>query len=239
MGKAFDLDFMISEIPEFLYYLPVTLGIAFAAGILALCIGFTVALIRYFNVPVLKKICIVYVSFARGTPCLVQLLLAYYGIPIFLKSLNAYLGTNISVNGIPATVFAITALSLNIGAFMSETLRSSLLSVDKGQFEACYSVNMTTFQALRRIVIPQAFTVAIPPLGNTFISLVKDTSLIFSISVVEMMAVAKIVGGRSFRFFEVYIVVALIYWLVCILLERVVVIAEKRFRKYQAGTCND
>ena len=99
-------------------------------------------------------------------------------------------------------------------------------------------VNMTTFQALRRIVIPQAFTVAIPPLGNTFISLVKDTSLIFSISVVEMMAVAKIVGGRSFRFFEVYIVVALIYWLVCILLERVVVIAEKRFRKYQAGTCN-
>ncbi len=84
MGKTFDLDFMISAIPEFLYYLPVTLGIAFAAGILALCIGFTVALIRYFNVPVLKKICIVYVSFARGTPCLVQLLLAYYGIPIFL-----------------------------------------------------------------------------------------------------------------------------------------------------------
>ncbi len=239
MGKAFDLDFMISAIPEFLYYLPVTLGIAFAAGILALCIGFTVALIRYFYVPVLKKICIVEVSIARGTPCMEQMLLTYNGIPIFLKSLNAYLGTNISVNGIPATVFAITALSLNIGAFMSETLRSSLLSVDKGQFEACYSVNMTTFQALRRIVIPQAFTVAIPPLGNTFISLVKDTSLIFSISVVEMMAVAKIVGGRSFRFFEVYIVVALIYWLVCILLERVVVIAEKRFRKYQAGTCND
>jgi ABC-type amino acid transport system permease subunit len=164
---------------------------------------------------------------------MVQLLVAYYGIPIMLKSVNASLGTNLSVNGIPATVFAVIALSLNSGAFMSETIRSAMLSVDAGQLEACYSVNMTTWQALRRIILPQAFTVALPPLGNSFISLLKETSLIFNISVIEMMAQAKIVGSRSFRFFEVYIVVALIYWICCLILERLLAILEKRIRRYE------
>ncbi|WP_369283037.1 amino acid ABC transporter permease [Oscillibacter sp. GMB15532] len=233
MGKVFDLEFMISTVPEIISYLPVTLKIAACSGIIALLLGFGVAFVRYFNIRILSPLCKLYLSFARGTPAMVQLLVAYYGIPVFLRSLNEQLGSNLSVNGIPASVFAVVALSLNSGAFMSETIRSAMLSVDAGQLEACYSVNMTTRQALFRVVLPQAFTVALPPLGNSFISLLKETSLIFNISVIEMMAAAKIVGSRSFRFFEVYIVVALIYWGCCIVLEYLFGCWEKRVRRYE------
>ncbi len=167
---------------------------------------------------------------------MVQLLVAYYGIPIFLKGINESIGTNFNVMGISANVFAVAALSLNSGAFMSETIRSAILSVEAGQLEACYSVNMTTMQAMRRVVLPQAFAVALPPLGNSLISLLKETSLIFNISVIEMMAAAKIVGARSFRFFEVYIVVALIYWVCCFILERILILMEKHVRVYERRT---
>lgn len=233
MGKIFDLEYMISTVPEIISYLPVTLKIAFISGAIALILGFLVALVRYFNIRVLSQICKVYISFIRGTPAMVQLVVAYYGIPVLLRGLNEQLHTNLSVNGIPATVFAVIALSLNSAAFMSETIRSAMLAVDAGQLEACYSVNMTTRQALTRVVLPQAFTIALPPLGNSFISLLKETSLVFYISVIEMMAAAKIVGARSFRFFEVYIVVALIYWACCMILERLLAILEKHIRRYE------
>lgn len=233
MGKIFDLSYMISTVPEIISYLPVTLYLAFISGAIALVLGFLVALVRYFRVKVLSQICLVYISFIRGTPAMVQLVMAYYGIPVLLRSINAQFQTNLSINGVPASVFAIVALSFNSAAFMSETIRSAMLSVDAGQLEACYSVNMTTRQALTHVVMPQAFTVALPSLGNSFISLLKETSLVFYISVVEMMAAARIVGGRSFRFFEVYVVVALIYWACCLTLERLLAFIEKRIRRYE------
>ncbi|MBQ9275784.1 MAG: amino acid ABC transporter permease [Succinivibrio sp.] len=228
MQKIFDPAFMLSNVPEILSYLPVTLGIAAISGACALIIGLGVALLRFYKVRILSQLCALYVSFIRGTPCLVQLLIAYYGIPVFLRFINAELGTSFNVNGIHASVFAIIALGLNSGAFMSETLRSAIQAVDRGQFEACYSLNMSPWQTLRRIVLPQAFVTALPPLGNSFISLLKETSLVFSISVVEMMAAAKIVGSRSFRFFEMYIVVAFIYWICCLILEQIFRYIEKR-----------
>lgn len=233
MGKIFDFSFMLSTIPKIASKLPVTLWIAALSGLIALVIGFIVAMIRYFKIRGLSQLCQVYVSFMRGTPAMVQLLVAYYGIPILLRGINAQLGTNISVNGIPASAFAVFALSLNSGAFMSETIRGAMMAVDAGQLEACYSVNLSTMQALRRIILPQAFTNALPALGNSFISLLKETSLIFNISVIEMMAQAKITGSESYRFFEVYIVVALIYWVVCFLMERGMAALEKRIRRYE------
>lgn len=224
---------MISTIPQIAGKLPVTLWIAFLSGIIALILGFLVAMVRYFNLRVLSPLCKLYVSFMRGTPAMVQLLVAYYGIPILLRGMNESLGTHFSVNGIPASAFAVFALSLNSGAFMSETIRGAMMAVDAGQLEACYSVNLSTPMALRRIILPQAFTNALPALGNSFISLLKETSLIFNISVIEMMAQAKITGSRSYRFFEVYIVVALIYWAVCILMERALGFMENRVRRYE------
>ena len=233
MGNIFDLDYMLSTVPQILPYLPVTLGLAFLSAGLGLVIGFLVAMVRYFRVRVLCGICRVYVSFIRGTPMLVQLFLVYYGIPILLAGINSSLGTDLNVNRIPAVVFAAVAFSLNCGAYMSETIRSAMLSVDSGQLEACYSVNMTTRQAMLRVILPQAFTVALPPLGNSLISMVKETSLAFSISLVDMMAQAKLVGSRSFRFFEVYVVASILYWGVCILIEQALSFIEKRMRRYE------
>lgn len=233
MGKIFDFGFMMESVPKIASKLPVTLYIAFLSGLIAIIIGFVVAMIRYFHVRVLSQIAQIYVSCMRGTPAMVQLLVAYYGIPILLRGINASLGTSISVNGIPAAAFAVFALSMNSGAFMSETIRGAMLAVDAGQLEACYSVNMSTWQAMRRIILPQAFTNALPALGNSFISLLKDTSLIFNISVIEMMAQAKITGSKAYRFFEVYIVVALIYWGVCFLMERGMAVLERHIRRYE------
>jgi ABC-type amino acid transport system permease subunit len=147
--------------------------------------------------------------------------------------LNEYWGTSFNVNGVPRLVFAIVALSFNAAAYMSETIRSALLSVDIGQLEAAYSVNMTAKQALVRIVIPQAFSVAIPPLANTLVSLIKETSLVFTISIIDMMARAKIVGARGYRFFEIYVVVSIIYWIVCTIIARLLALAEKAARKHE------
>ncbi|MDR1378374.1 MAG: amino acid ABC transporter permease [Synergistaceae bacterium] len=232
MGKTFDVQFMLSTVPEIIKFLPITLFLSITSFAIGVVIGSGVALIRYFDIKIASKLCKVYISFIRGTPALVQLLLVYYGLPIFLNAINSRFGTNISVNAVPRLVFAVIALSLNSGAYMSEIIRSALLSVDKGQMEACHSVNMSTWTALRRVILPQTFVVALPPLGNNFISMLKETSLVFSISVVDIMAQAKITSSRSFRFFETYIVVSIIYWCCCILIEQVLTKIELRLNKF-------
>jgi len=233
MGKIFDPVFMLRSVPEIIAALPVTLALSFVSASIGLVIALGVALIRYFNVRGFSRVCRIYVSFIRGTPALVQIMLVYFGIPLALRAFNEYFGTNFNVNGVPRFVFAVIALSFNAGAFMSETIRSSLLAVDLGQLEAAYSVNMSTSQALRRIVIPQAFGIAIPPLANTLVSIIKETSLVFSISIVDLMAKARIVGARSYRFFEIYVVVSVIYWVICACVSRVLVIVEKRARRHE------
>jgi His/Glu/Gln/Arg/opine family amino acid ABC transporter permease subunit len=233
MGRIFDPAFMLQSTPEILTALPVTLFLAFIAGGIGLIIAFGVALARYFNVRFLTGLCKVYVSYIRGTPALVQIMLVYFGIPLILQTLNKYLGTSFNVNGVPRMVFAIVALSFNAGAYMSETIRSALLAVDVGQLEAAYSVNMTVRQALIRIVVPQAFGIALPPLANTLVSLIKETSLVFTISIIDLMARARIVGSRGYRFFEIYVVVSIIYWILCTGVGRILGMAENRARKYE------
>jgi His/Glu/Gln/Arg/opine family amino acid ABC transporter permease subunit len=233
MGKIFDPAFMLQSAPEILTALPVTLFLAFTAALIGLITAFGVALARYFNLRFLSGFCKVYVSYIRGTPALVQIMLVYFGIPLFLRALNEYLGTNFNVNGVPRMVFAIVALSLNAGAYMSETIRSALLAVDVGQLEAAYSVNMNVRQAMIRIVVPQAFGIALPPLANTLVSLIKETSLVFTISIIDLMARARIVGSRGYRFFEIYVVVSIIYWILCAGIARLLGMAEKRARRHE------
>ena len=222
MGKIFSVEFLIQSIPQIAVYLPITLLITIASCVAGLIVGFFIALARYFEVRVLKTVAKVYISFIRGTPTMVQLVLGV---------MNEAWGTSFDINGIHPVVFAIITLGLNAAAYMSEIIRSALMSVDEGQVEACYSLNMTKWQALISVVIPQAFVVALPSLGNNFISLLKETSLVFNIAVVDIMAQARIVGARSYRYFEVYIAVSLIYWVCCMLLERLLAKIETYVRR--------
>lgn len=228
-------EFMGKAVVEILKFIPVTLNITAVSIIFASIIAFVVAVVRINKTPVLSRLAGLYISFTRGTPLLVQIYLSYYGLPKVLDYINIRYGTEIDISTIPAIVFVYIAFSLNVGAYLSETFRAAILSVEKGQTEAALSLGMTKFQAMIRIVLPQAFVTALPNIGNTVISLVKDSSLAFIISVVEMMGQAKIVGAQGLNFFEVYIVVAILYWVICIFIEKVVFLSEKKLRVFEGG----
>jgi cystine transport system permease protein len=139
------------------------------------------------------------VSFIRGTPLLVQLFMIYYGLP--------QLG--IQLDPIPS---ALIGFSLNMAAYLSEILRGAIAAIDRGQWEAAASIGMTGSQTLRRVILPQAARTALPPMGNSFISLVKDTSLAATIQVPELFRQAQLITARTFEIFTLYLAAALIYW---------------------------
>lgn len=224
----FDIGQVFINIPDILRYLPVTMELALGSMIVSLILGLVLALIKMKEVPVLKQIATVFISIIRGTPILVQLYVTYYGIPMFLKYINYTRGTEYNVNGVPAILYAFVALAINEAAYNAEIIRASLQSVDKGQIEAASSLGMTYFQSLRRIILPEAIVVALPSLGNSFIGLIKGTSLAFTCAVVEMTAQGKIIAGRNFRYFEVYISLALIYWAITIIVEQLIKFSEKK-----------
>lgn len=219
MSNIFDPSYIWEFIPKLLQALPVTLEMTIVAAIGGLVLGFLIAVVKIKKIPVLQQICSVYVSFMRGTPLLVQLFLSYYGLPIVLQAINLELGTNIDANGIPAIVFVFTSFALNEAAYNSETIRAAILSVDKNEIEAAMSIGMTSTQIMRRVTLPQALVVALPNFGNSLISLLKNTSLAFTVSVVDIMGAAKVACGRNLRFFEVYIAAAIVYWIVCLVIE--------------------
>lgn len=228
MGKIFDVKQVFTLIPQILKYFPVTMELTVVAMAIGVVFGLILALIRVYKVPVLSQIAAAFVSLIRGTPVLVQLYITYFGIPIILRYINQINGTDYTVNSIPNIVFAFVALGFNQSAFTSETFRSAILSVDKGQIEAAKSLGMTGGQVLARVIVPESFTVALLPLGNSVISLIKGTSLAFSCAVVEMTAGGKILVGRSARYFEMYCALAIIYWIITIVIEQAVKLIWKK-----------
>ncbi|MDO5073270.1 MAG: amino acid ABC transporter permease [Neisseria animaloris] len=206
----------------FLYSIPLAV-VSFIFGIL---IALAVALVRVIPVTgifhrVLLGMVKFYVSAIRGTPMLVQLMVVFYGLPAI----------GITLDPLPT---AVIGFSLNIGAYASETIRAAILSVPKGQWEAGFSIGMTYMQTFRRIIMPQAFRVSVPPLSNTFISLFKETSLASVVTITELFRVAQQIANASYDFLPVYIEAGLIYWVFCFFLFIVQAKLEKRLDRYVA-----
>lgn len=229
MAQIFDIEAVFSSIPGLLKFLPVSLEITFISMIVGLILGLILAVIRMKKIPVLTQIATVFISFIRGTPIIVQLYLTYNGIPLLLRFINEQYGTGYNINAVPAMLFVLVTFAFNEAAYNSETIRAALQSVNKGQIEAAESLGMTYFQVLRRVILPEAIVVATPPLGNALIGLLKGTSLAFVAGVVEMTAQGKIISGSNFRFFEVYLALAIIYWALTIIIEQILRYLEKRF----------
>lgn len=198
----FDFQYMLEVIPNLLVYIPTTLYITVISMVVAIITGGLFAIILFNKVPVLSQLVQVLSSFFRGTPAIVQLLLVYFGLPQIIPALTS----------MTATQASILALSLNTAAYLAEVFRAALASVDAGQVEAAMSVGLNYRQTLKGIILPQALRNALPGTGNTFISLMKNSSLAFTIGVVEIVAQGKILAAASLRFFEVYFAIALIYW---------------------------
>ena len=226
-GKLFSWRAVFDAIPSIIERLPTTIGLTVAGAILGLILALIFAIVKINHVKILYPIQAVFVSFLRGTPILVQLMLTYYGIPLFLKFLNQKYGFDWNINAIPASIFAITAFAFNEAAYTSETIRAAIQAVNSGEIEAARSLGMTSVQVYRRVFIPNAAVIATPTLINGLIGLTKGTSLAFNAGIVEMFAQAQILGGSDYRYFERYISVALIYWMVSIVVEQIGRLIEK------------
>lgn len=184
----------------------VTIPLAVISMVVGLVIALVMALMRISRSRVVSAIARVYISIIRGTPLLVQLFAVFYGLP------------NIGVDIDPYPT-AVLVLSMNVGGYAAEVIRAAILSVPKGQWEAAYTVGMSRSRTLTRVILPQAARVAVPPLSNTFISLVKDTSLTAMILVTEMFRVAQQIAASNYQFLAVYLTAALLYWVFCLVLS--------------------
>lgn len=200
----FNFSYFFEVLPKVADHLSVTLELTAVSAVFALCIGLVVAIIAYYKIPVLYPVTRAYVFLMRGTPAIVQLYFFYYGIATFSKFIR-------EMDPVPAVAIV---MSLNIGAFMSESIRAALMSVDQGQKEAALSLGMSNLQLVRRIIIPQATRIALPTLFNDIINLVKLSSLAFMLGVIDIMGAAKIEGSYTFRYFEIYAAVMVIYLVV-------------------------
>lgn len=202
--------------PGLIYTIPITL-VSFSIG---LAIAIAVALIQISHFRLLKVATSFYVWVIRGTPLLVQIFIIFYGLP----------SAGITLEPISASIIA---FSLNVGAYSSETIRGAILSIHKGQWEAGDSLGMTYLQVLRRIIMPQATKVAIPPLFNTFIGLVKDTSLAANITVAEMFMVTQRIAAKTYEPLILYCEVAFIYLIFCTVLSKIQRRAEVKLSRGQ------
>ncbi|MGG2140740.1 amino acid ABC transporter permease [Symbiopectobacterium sp. RP] len=213
-----DFAYLLKVFPQVLLYLPTTLLLAVVSMIFAMILGLVLALLRESKITVLVKVIEFYISLFRGIPSLVQLFIIYFGLPQLFPALS----------DLTAMSAAIIGFSLKTSAYMAEIFRAALVSVDWGQTEAGLSISMNRSQIYRRIVLPQAMLNALPATGNTFISLIKDTSVAFALGVSELFAEGKMIAAESLRFFETFLVVGLIYWLVIIVYSRLQNWLEKK-----------
>jgi cystine transport system permease protein len=200
-------------LPGLVYTIPLTL-ISFAIG---LVIAIVTAIVNVRHVPVASQIVRFYVWIFRGTPQLVQLYIIFFGLP----------SVGLTIPAIPS---AIVAFSLNVGAYASETVRAAIEAVPQGQKEACMSCGMTTVQSYWHVIMPQALKISVPPLFNTFISLVKDTSLAANITVAEMFMVTQRIAAITYEPLALYIEVAIIYLIFCTVLTKLQKAIEKRMK---------
>ncbi len=195
-----------------------TLQLSLGGMIFGLLLGLVLALLRLSFFWPLRLLARFYISIFRGTPLIAQLFLIYYGLPQFNLELEPFAA-------------AMIGLSLNTAAYTAETLRGAISSIDKGQWEAAASLGMTSWQRMRRVILPQAARTALPSLGNSFVGLIKDTSLAATIQVPELFRQAQLITSRTFEVFTMYLAASLIYWVMATVLATLQNRLEKRVNR--------
>lgn len=222
----FKVQLVFERIPKLLAYLPITLELSIISMLIALFLGLLVAIIRVKKVNVLTQIAVAYLSVIRGTPMIIQLYIAYYGVPMILRLINP----NANLSTVPGIVYAFVALGIYESAFTSETIRAAIQAVDRGEIEAATAMGMRYSQILKRVIVPSALEIAVPGLINSFIGLIKGTSLASACGVVELTYQNSIISGRDYRYLEGYVALAIIYWIITFALERIQKQVEAKIR---------
>ncbi|MBV4425804.1 amino acid ABC transporter permease [Clostridium tyrobutyricum] len=214
-----NIDFIKNILPILLKGSVMTVELTIITIILGSILGILLALLRLSNSKVLKYISSFYAWIFRGTPLLLQLFFFYYGLPFI---------------GIELTPFtaAVIGLALNCGAYMSEIIRGGIQSIEQGQFEAAKALGFNYTQTMKKIILPQTFKVIIPPVGNEFISILKDTSLVSTIAMVELMRSAQQIYATSFDPISVFLTAAVFYLIMTTVFTTVFGIIERKLSVY-------
>ncbi|MCY1037890.1 amino acid ABC transporter permease [Staphylococcus nepalensis] len=217
----------LSLFGQVLQQLPLTLLIFVLSFVFALILGFVLASIRIKKIKILSTIVRVYLSFIRSTPLILQLFLAYFALPQLLLIIQ------IDINHFSRLFFVILAFTLHTGAYLSEIIRAGYQSVDYSQIEAGLSVGLSYPRILKEIIIPQALRNSIPNLTTQIIELLKDTSLAFTIGIIDMMGQVKLIIGNNYGLgmLEVYIVISIIYWSIALIIQSTFALINKRAQK--------
>ncbi|WP_252507769.1 amino acid ABC transporter permease [Treponema denticola] len=188
----------------------------------AFVLGLLLEILRNSKIKIIKHLTSVYISFFRSTPYITQLFIFYFGLPQVIIPLRA----------VSAESALVITIAMNSSAFIAETIRGGLLSVDKGQKEAALSIGMSSFDMMKEIILPQAFVASLPSLGNAFVGMIKSTAVGFTIGVVELLSQAKMMGAAALNFFESYVAAGIVYWLIIIVIDHLQKKLEKRVCKY-------
>ena len=228
-----DSRLMLENFIKIAAYLPVTIKLTIGALLIAFPISFLFAFAELKKIPVLSSLVKVWLSAIRGTPVLLQMFTIYALIPLWLNNLFKASGREIDIYSIDPIWYAYVAIPLSATAFLTEAIRSAILSVDKGQKEAGYMVGLSKWQVYKEIIVPQAMTVAVPIMGNVIIDVIKSTSLAFTMSVTEVMGSAKIIGGMTTKYLEMYIDAFFVYVIFIVFIEILLKRVEKAFARYK------
>lgn len=216
MDMNLNVDLMINSLPLLITGAGITIQITAISVGLGLIIGMFVGIARISNVKLLRWLAAIYIDFLRGTPLLVQIFLIYFALPVLLEQ------------RVDPFIAAITACGINSGAYIAEIFRAGIQAIDEGQMEAGRSLGMTWVQTMRYIIVPQAFKNIVPPLGNEFIALLKDSSLVSVIGFEELTRRGQLIIARTYGSLEIWISVALIYLVMTLTISRLVAYLEKR-----------
>jgi L-cystine transport system permease protein len=228
MESKFDIGFMLICIKQAIGYIPNTLLLSIVPFLLGIIIGTIIALSRIYKVKVLNQVFHIYVVLIKGIPVVLLIFITYFAVIQGFDAVAKFLHMPIQSKDISLTLVAIIALTTFSTASISEAIRGALLSVGGGQYEAGYSVGLTTWQTLRRIIIPQALPTAIPMLCSCLIGLVKGSSLVFMISVTDLLYAALLPANANYKYLEAYVAAAIVYWGLNIIIEKLAYVLERR-----------
>lgn len=226
--KYFDVSYIWNAIPQLIPFLWITLVVAGCAVFIGSLLGLILAVGKLGKNRFLRFLANSYTTIMRCTPSIVLLFLVYYGVPVLSEELFG-----INLQNVHKGVFVVITFSLQFAAMMSEVIRSAYESIDKGQYEAAVTVGLTPYQAYRRIIFPQAFVVALPNFGNGLISVLQEGALAYTIGFIDIVGKANLIIANNYNthMLEIYIALAVIYWVLSIVIDKVFSLLEKAFSK--------
>ncbi|MCZ2257765.1 amino acid ABC transporter permease [Sporosarcina sp. G11-34] len=227
MEKYFDASYIWDSLPMLIPFLKVTFMVASLSVLFGTLLGFVLAAAKIGKNAFARKIANGYTTIMRCTPSIVLLFLIYYGIPAIGNNFG------VNLNDVHTAVFVVITFALQFGAAMSEVMRSAYESIDKGQLEAAVSVGLSNTQAYRRIVFPQAFVVALPNIGNSLLAVLQEGSLAYTIGLIDVVGKANLIIANNYdaHALEIYLALAVIFWVISIAIEQFFLKLEKVFSK--------